>query len=218
MKDSTFTERFNRWKNGESYWDIIDKPLAKYGNGKDYDGYNIQHVKQGSLGKDIDAQIDLPGVEIIGDAQKNKNRIYNSSFDQSGLTNFINTATLGGLNNLSPTQWARRGYDAAKGKLTADSWFNGNNGIVTNKFANEHPILAGVTNMAGDVLGFGLGNVAKKLELYKNLNPLDNEYTRNIIYYNIPNITNKNIDSIREDITNIAKLYKQINPNYYGIL
>ena len=35
MKDSTFTERFNRWKNGESYWDIIDKPLAKYGNGKD---------------------------------------------------------------------------------------------------------------------------------------------------------------------------------------
>lgn len=109
---------------------------------------------------------------------------YSSSFDKDGFENFVNAATLGGLNNLSPTQWIRRGYDAAKGKLTADSWFNGNNGIVTNKFANEHPILAGVTNMSGDVLGFGLGNAAKKLELYKNLNPFDNAYTRNIIYYN----------------------------------
>ena len=175
MKDSTFTERFNRWKNGESYWDIVNKPLAEYGNGKDYDGYNIQHVKQGSLGDNIDAQVDLPdnSVVITGDALKNKNRMYSSAFDPSGIEEFVNTATLGGLNNLSPTQWIRRGYDAVNGKLTANSWFNGNNGIVTNKFAKNHPILAGATNMAGDVLGFGLGNVAKKLELYKNLNPLN---------------------------------------------
>ena len=186
MKNSTFTERFNRWKNGESYWNIVGKPIPKYGDGKNYSGYNVQHVKQGSLGDNIDAQVDLPdnSVVITGDASKNKNRMYSSAFDPSGIGEFVNTATLGGLNNLSPTQWIRRGYDTAKGKLTADSWFNGNNGIVTNKFAKNHPILAGATNMAGDVLGFGLGNVAKKLELYKNLNPLDNEYTRNIIYYN----------------------------------
>jgi len=30
MKGSTFKERFDRWKNGESYWDIIDKPLDSY--------------------------------------------------------------------------------------------------------------------------------------------------------------------------------------------
>lgn len=35
MKDSTFTERFNRWKNGESYWDIVNKPLPSYKTGKD---------------------------------------------------------------------------------------------------------------------------------------------------------------------------------------
>ena len=35
MKDSTFKERFDRWKNGESYWDIVDKPLAGYKTGKD---------------------------------------------------------------------------------------------------------------------------------------------------------------------------------------
>ena len=35
MKDSTFKERFDRWKNGESYWDIVDKPLQGYKTGKD---------------------------------------------------------------------------------------------------------------------------------------------------------------------------------------
>ena len=158
MTDSTFTERFNRWKNGESYWNIVGKPIPKYGDGKNYSGYNVQHVKQGSLGDNIDAQVDLPdnSVVITGDASKNKNRMYSSAFDPSGIGEFVNTATLGGLNNLSPTQWIRGGYDAVNGKLTANSWFNGNNGIVTNKFAKNHPILAGATNMAGDVLGFGL--------------------------------------------------------------
>ena len=35
MKGSTFKERFDRWKNGESYWDIIDKPFINYKTGKD---------------------------------------------------------------------------------------------------------------------------------------------------------------------------------------
>ena len=35
MKDSTFKERFDRWKNGESYWDIVNKPLQGYKTGKD---------------------------------------------------------------------------------------------------------------------------------------------------------------------------------------
>jgi hypothetical protein len=56
--------------------------------------------------------------------------------------------TLGGLNNLSPTQWARRAYDLEKllgskllkpfGARTAmtwngfvDSWINGNSGVVS---------------------------------------------------------------------------------------
>ena len=115
MKNSTFTERFNRWKNGESYWDIIDKPLAKYGNGKDYDGYNIQHVKQGSLGKDIDAQIDLPdnSVVITGDASKNKNRMYSSAFDPDGVIDFYNAAT--GVGNLyNPFQITKQILDVDK--------------------------------------------------------------------------------------------------------
>jgi hypothetical protein len=47
---------------------------------------------------------------------------------------FINAITLGGLNNLSPTQWARRGYDLISGDLTVDSWLNGNPGITSNEF------------------------------------------------------------------------------------
>mgnify|MGYP003607442362 CR=1 FL=1 len=32
---------------------------------------------------------------------------------------------------------------------------------MTNKFAQNHPIMSGVANMAGDVVGFGLGNTIK---------------------------------------------------------
>lgn len=35
MEYSTFKERFNRWKNGESYWDIIGNSLTGYKGGKD---------------------------------------------------------------------------------------------------------------------------------------------------------------------------------------
>ena len=91
MKNSTFTERFNRWKNGESYWDIIDKPLAKYGNGKDYDGYNIQHVKQGSFpsyktGKDLQFK-----TEGLPWQQKQKPGFYNNARVKQ-LHNYFNTA------------------------------------------------------------------------------------------------------------------------------
>ena len=113
---------------------------------------------------------------------------YESSFDPNGFENFVNAATLGGLNNLSPTQWIRRGYDAAKGNLTANNWFNGNNGIVSNKYAQSHPIVSAAANMVGDaaslVAAKGATNVFNTLELGKNLNPFDNEYSRRIVYYN----------------------------------
>ena len=31
---TSFQERYNRWKNGENYWDIVDSPLPQYKGGK----------------------------------------------------------------------------------------------------------------------------------------------------------------------------------------
>ena len=160
---------------------MAKKLISRHQNGGNVMGYNyvgkIDKKDIPNYQKDISRYGTIP--EVVIRPQK-----YSSSFDKEGFEHFINAATLGGLNNLSPTQWLRRGYDAVKGNLTADNWFNGNNGIVSNKYAQSHPIVSTAANMAGDAVGFGLGNVAKKLELYKNLNPFDNEYTRSIVYYN----------------------------------
>jgi hypothetical protein len=67
----------------------------------------------------------------------------------------FNGITGGFFNRLSPTQNARLVWDAATGK-NPTSWF-GNNGIVSDKFAEEHPYLAMTANLVGDVaLGGGM--------------------------------------------------------------
>jgi hypothetical protein len=33
---NSFQERYNRWKNGENYWDIVDSPLPQYRDGGYY--------------------------------------------------------------------------------------------------------------------------------------------------------------------------------------
>jgi hypothetical protein len=32
-----FQERYDRWKNGENYWEIVGSPLPQYQRGKDID-------------------------------------------------------------------------------------------------------------------------------------------------------------------------------------
>lgn len=73
---------------------------------------------------------------------------------------FANIASGGLLNRLSPTQDLRLLYDIATGENVMDSWF-GNNGIVSNQFAQEHPYGALGINTAADILAFGLGATGK---------------------------------------------------------
>lgn len=77
---------------------------------------------------------------------------YSTAFDGS-LDNFMevtNVLTGGMANRLSPTQNVRLLYDVATGGDWRSSWL-GNNGIVTDKFAEEHPYLSMAANMAGDM-------------------------------------------------------------------
>lgn len=106
---------------------------------------------------------------------------YSSSFHSEDAIPFINTLTLGGLNNLSPTQWIRRAYDTKKllsGNMDwsnyTNSWINGNNGIVSNQFAEDHPYWSAGINLVGDGIGFGkiASNLSKTPGVYYHGSPV----------------------------------------------
>lgn len=76
-----------------------------------------------------------------------------------GMTPNMDTfnAVAGGIfNQLSPTQFGRNIFNAVTG---VDNWRDqfvfGNNGLFSDQFAEEHPILAMTGNIAGDILTFG---------------------------------------------------------------
>lgn len=92
------------------------------------------------------------------DAQQAKRK---SAFRSEDIPAYANALTGGFLLNLSPSQWARRGYDAVTGNLTPESWFGGNNGIVSNNFAQQHPYLSTGANVLFDAALFGIGNIKK---------------------------------------------------------
>lgn len=96
----------------------------------------------------------LPEVTVTGDALKNNNRIYKSSFDRS-INPYIDmfNATIGQpMNVLSPTQQVGAAFDVIQGKKTyAQSIFGGNSGIVTDNYQHNHPIISSGANLLGDV-------------------------------------------------------------------
>lgn len=111
--------------------------------------------------------IDLPNVTITP-------KKYDSSFDGSleNFTNTINAMTGGAINRLSATQNARALYDTYKlaaGDMNTQNYINslvyGNNGIVSDKYAQEHPIMAILANTVGDIAP--IGSIASST--YRNL-------------------------------------------------
>lgn len=100
----------------------------------------------------------LPEVTV----SKSKRAPYSSAFDGS-LSNFmdVTNALSGGiLNRASATQNLRAAYDTykyLKGDITRSQLGNsiiyGNNGIVSDNYSNEHPIISSLLNFAGDVAG-----------------------------------------------------------------
>lgn len=87
---------------------------------------------------------------------------YNSTYDPWGALKGFNALTLGGLNNLSPSQWARRAYDLPKTMFGPmrfstymDRWINGNEGIVSSNFEQNHPYQSALYNGVFDILSAG---------------------------------------------------------------
>lgn len=84
----------------------------------------------------------------------------------------FNIATVGGLNNLSPTQWMRRVYDTGQliqGYMPLNEYMNklyfGNNGIVSDEYARKHPYRAMATNLVGDIATFGTASTLRPVKV-----------------------------------------------------
>ena len=164
-KDPTaFRERFKAYKDGK-------KP---YENGKTIIGSNVDMKDDGTFTDDytraFDDLIVTPQGPRVKPGQLYK---YQEPWDDE---KFMNAVTVGGLNNLSPSQWARRGYDLINGNLTADSWLNGNAGIVPDSYAKEHPGMTMAANALFDFWTFGGPSLLKSATNVRRLNPV--QYTK----------------------------------------
>lgn len=157
-KDPTaFRERFKAYKDGK-------KP---YKDGKTVIGSNVDMKDDGTFTDDytraFDDLIVTPQGPRVKPGQLYK---YQEPWDDE---KFMNAVTVGGLNNLSPSQWARRILDLQNGNLTVDSWLNGNNGIVPDDYAKEHPGMAAAANTLFDFWTLGGTSMVKNAKNWAQL-------------------------------------------------
>lgn len=199
MEDSEWEPGFPKLKNGK---------LPGYKNGKI--GYVRQNGNDIKFDEDTGELVDqitgergtlmLPEINIT---RANPNN-YRSYYDPNAVINGFNAFTLGGFNNVDPTQWARRVYDLPKtifGPMRfstyMDRWINGNEGVVSNKFAQEHPYYSMLFNAAGDGL---IG--ASAVQSARVLNQLRPQNLGKHFYYNV---NPQGYDNIIKQAKGIAK-------------
>lgn len=148
------------------------KLVPKFQNGnkfyyqtKNVDTGDIYNVYPSAIGaKNLIAEGTLPEVIVTG------SRPYKSAFHSEDSLDFINALTGNILGRLSPTQTGRAIYDTFDNDLSnkqkLESWFLGNNGIVSDKYAEEHPINSVLINLAGDtgtyLAGVGIAKTFNK--------------------------------------------------------
>lgn len=194
-----FKERFARWKNGEKVYEH-GRPLPKYEDGKgEEEFYQRMQERQAQLNTPKLQYVRENGNPIAFDEQGNlidqvtgqtgtmyqegpvitprRYDAYGSTYNSEDVLKGFNALTAGGLNNLSPTQWARRIYDLPKlatGDMNfstyANRWLNGNEGIVSHNFEQNHPYWSFAFNAGGDAL---TGAAANKLQQLNKLNRLE---------------------------------------------
>ena len=111
------------------------------------------------------------------DAQIQKAKNTEEADKKAGEVNpltMLNLASAGMSNYMSPTQVVRLGYDVVTGKgkdYLKGKFFEGNNGIVSDSFAKEHPLWSMTINGIGDVAiplaPFAIKNIPKGYKMVK---------------------------------------------------
>lgn len=134
--------------------DKYDTSNPKYLKKKVLPEVKIEETKTRTFPEWFNDEIMLNPDNIrVKNYRKAETRNPNFSQDWDMLSNiydFTNIATAGAINRFSPTQNIRLAIDAIKGNNIADSWM-GNNGIVTDKFAENHPYWSMAINGVGDM-------------------------------------------------------------------
>lgn len=104
---------------------------------------------------------------------KNTEEVDKKAGEVNPLT-MLNLASAGMSNYMSPTQVVRLGYDVVTGKgkdYLKGKFFEGNNGIVSDNFAKEHPLWSMTINGIGDVAiplaPFAIKNIPKGYKMAK---------------------------------------------------
>lgn len=108
-----------------------------------------------------DGKIDWNSFDIkpwqAAQLQNIKNPQWRQIYGMTPDINTFNAITGGIFNQLSPTQFGRNIFNAVTG---VDNWRDqfvfGNNGLFSDQFAENHPILTMTGNIAGDILTFGV--------------------------------------------------------------
>lgn len=172
MDPTSFRERFKAWKEGKPITDIYDRGLPKYNTGTqniqlEDNPTNATVYSDNTFVDDFTRLFDDVVVTPKGARIKSESvHKYQEPWDEN---KFLNTITLGGLNNISPSQWARRAYDLQNGNLTAESWLYGNAGVVPDKFAQEHPNYSFAANTLFDFWTLGGSSLLKNARNYAAL-------------------------------------------------
>lgn len=139
--------------------------------------------------------VTTPEIVVTGTDRRPMYQRYdaeNSTYDPNAVINGFNVFTLGGFNNVDPTQWARRVYDLPKTMFGPmrfstymDRWINGNEGLVSSNFQQQHPwysagvnLLGGAALVGGSTQGPRIAhNIANRNQFfYKYLTPFSYDH------------------------------------------
>lgn len=169
-----YKEYYPKFKDGKlpGYKDG-DKPIT-------VGEYNVYPSAIGAS----ELNVTTPEVVVTGKDRRPLYQRYDaerSVYNPNDVISGFNALTLGGMNNLSPTQWARRFYDAPKlfsGDMSfsdyTSRWLNGNEGIVSANFEKTHPYVSMAINGGADIL---TGAAMNKLQQLNKLSRLQKMYT-----------------------------------------
>lgn len=221
-KRATFADNARHWvKKGQSGLTVPQvkingkwQNLTSDGQGNLSAGnkqFKVKTKPQKAYGNDVELIVTPQKNKIVADKDRNKvETSYSSAYHPEDVLEGFNVLTFGGMNNLSPTQWARRAYDL-KNVLNGDmsfgkyayNWVNGNNGIVSDNFAKENPGWATAINTAADITTLGVGNNFGRIK--NTLQTLSKP--------KIYNSSNYNINQIVQQLSNRIKNLKLSTPH-----
>lgn len=132
----------------------------------------------------------------------------------------FNVATVGGLNNLSPTQWMRRAYDTGQliqGHMPLNEYMNklyyGNNGIVSDEYARKHPYRTMAANLAGDIATFGAASTLRRMPNWYRTMQAENQAVQNTVANNWRNV-GRGAQTINHEWPNKLIKRKKYNFNF----